>query len=103
VLLVACNADRPSTPSSLLPSSTAAAATETPAHDPAGGSASATRLGKRTPGAIFVSSTRLYYDTFVVVDPLPMERPFQLLEAGVTEFGPGVPHSGVRRFTLVRV
>ena len=38
-----------------------------------------------------VSSTGLYYDTFVVVDPLPMEGRFQLLENGVTEFGPGQP------------
>jgi hypothetical protein len=53
--------------------------------------AEAARFGSRTPGVVFVSSTGLYYDTFVVVDPLPMKGPFQLLENGVTEFGPGQP------------
>lgn len=38
---------------------------------------------------VFVSSQGLYYDTFVAVDPLPMKGRFQLLEDGVTEFGPG--------------
>jgi hypothetical protein len=38
-----------------------------------------------------VSSQGLYYDTFVVKDPLPFEGKFQLLENGVTEFGPGDP------------
>jgi hypothetical protein len=33
----------------------------------------------------------LYYDTFVVKDPLPMNGPFQLLADGQTEFGPGQP------------
>ena len=42
-------------------------------------------------GVIFVTSQDLYYDTFVVVDPLPMNGPFQLLEDGTTEFGPGDP------------
>ena len=42
-------------------------------------------------GAVFVTSQGLYYDTFVVVDPLPMEGRFQLLENGQTEFGPGDP------------
>ena len=42
-------------------------------------------------GVIFVTSQGLYYDTFVVVDPLPMEGPFQLLENGQTQFGPGDP------------
>jgi hypothetical protein len=40
-------------------------------------------------GTVYVSSQGLYYDTFVAVDPLPMKGRFQLLEAGVTEFGPG--------------
>jgi hypothetical protein len=43
------------------------------------------------PGVIFVTSQGLYYDTFVVVDPLPMKGKFQLLEDGTTEFGPGDP------------
>jgi hypothetical protein len=42
-------------------------------------------------GVVYVSSQGLYYDTFVTVDPLPMRGPFQLLEEGVTEFGPGDP------------
>jgi hypothetical protein len=52
---------------------------------------SALRFGTRTPGTIFVTSQGLYYDTFVVKDPLPMEGRFQLLENGQTEFGPGDP------------
>ena len=42
-------------------------------------------------GTVFVSSQGLYYDTFVVKDPLPMHGKFQLLVNGVTEFGPGDP------------
>ena len=53
--------------------------------------ASPTRFGSRTPGMVFVTSQELYYDTFVVKDPLPMHGPFQLLTDGVTEFGPGQP------------
>lgn len=49
------------------------------------------RFGDRTPGVVFVTSQGLYYDTFVVKDPLPMEGRFQLLAAGQTEFGPGDP------------
>lgn len=52
---------------------------------------SASRFGKRTAGVVFVTSQGLYYDTFVVKDPLPMHGPFQLLESGQTEFGPGQP------------
>ena len=42
-------------------------------------------------GVVFVTSQGLYYDTFVAVDPLPMEGRFQLLVNGTTEFGPGDP------------
>ena len=42
-------------------------------------------------GVIYVTSQGLYYDTFVVVDPLPIHGPFQLLVNGMTEFGPGDP------------
>ena len=52
---------------------------------------SASRFGDRTPGVVFVTSQGLYYDTFVVKDPLPMHGRFQLLETGRTEFGPGQP------------
>src|SRR5262245_57407768 len=51
----------------------------------------AARHGRSGAGTIFVSSQGLYYDTFVVVDPLPMNGPFQTLVAGTTEFGPGQP------------
>jgi hypothetical protein len=53
--------------------------------------ASPSRFGSRTPGVVFVTSQRLYYDTFVVKDPLPMKGRFQLLTNGQTEFGPGQP------------
>jgi hypothetical protein len=49
------------------------------------------RFGDRTPGVVYVTSQGLYYDTFVVKDPLPMEGRFQLLTNGETEFGPGQP------------
>jgi hypothetical protein len=52
---------------------------------------SPSRFGGRTPGAVFVTSQGLYYDTFVVRDPLPMKGRFQLLTNGQTEFGPGQP------------
>lgn len=52
---------------------------------------SAARFGDRTPGVVYVTSQGLYYDTFVVKDPLPMEGKFQLLADGQTEFGPGQP------------
>jgi hypothetical protein len=42
-------------------------------------------------GVVYVTSQGLYYDTFVPTDPLPMQGPFQLLENGQTEFGPGDP------------
>jgi hypothetical protein len=50
---------------------------------------SPSRFGKRTPGVVYVTSQGLYYDTFVVKDPLPMEGRFQPLVDGETEFGPG--------------
>src|SRR5690349_4898496 len=53
--------------------------------------ASSSRFGSRTPGVVYVTSQGLYYDTFVVTDPLPMKGPFQLLTNGQTEFGPGQP------------
>jgi hypothetical protein len=52
---------------------------------------SPSRFGDRTPGVVYVTSQGLYYDTFVVRDPLPMNGRFQLLVAGQTEFGPGEP------------
>jgi hypothetical protein len=49
------------------------------------------RFGDRMPGTIYVTSQGLYYDTFVVKDPLPMQGRFQQLMNGQTEFGPGQP------------
>jgi hypothetical protein len=54
-------------------------------------SVSADRFGSRTPGVVYVTSQGLYYDTFVVRDPLPRKGRFQLLVNGQTEFGPGDP------------
>jgi len=42
-------------------------------------------------GTVYVSSQGLHFDTFVARDPLPMKGPFQRLENGITEFGPGDP------------
>ena len=53
--------------------------------------ASPARFGSKTPGVVYVTSQGLYYDTFVVKDPLPMEGRFQLIVNGTTEFGPGQP------------
>src|SRR5688500_3378217 len=53
--------------------------------------ASPSRFGDRAPGVVYVTSQGLYYDTFVVKDPLPMAGRFQLLANGQTEFGPGQP------------
>lgn len=52
---------------------------------------SPSRFGDRIPGVVYVTSQGLYYDTFVVKDPLPMNGRFQLLVDGQTEFGPGQP------------
>jgi hypothetical protein len=40
-------------------------------------------------GVVYVSSQGLYYDTFVSVSSLPMQGPFEKIENGVAEFGPG--------------
>jgi hypothetical protein len=57
----------------------------------AGTAVSESRFGSRVPGVVYVTSQGLYYDTFVVKDPLPMNGRFQLLTDGQTEFGPGQP------------
>jgi hypothetical protein len=44
-----------------------------------------------TTGAVYVRSQGLYFDTFAAAEQLPMEGPFQLLENGETDFGPGDP------------
>ena len=57
--------------------------------------------GRGTGPVVFVTSQDLYYDSIVVVDPLPMHGNFQQLIPGEnglsTEFGPGTPgHLGGR-------
>ncbi len=57
--------------------------------------------GRGTGPVVFVTSQGLYYDSIVVVDPLPMKGRFQQLIPGMngleTEFGPGEPgHLGGR-------
>lgn len=47
--------------------------------------------GRGAPGVIYVTSQGLYYDTYVVKDPLPFQGPFQPLVNHTTEFGPGQP------------
>src|SRR5215208_4815070 len=81
----------PTAPSPGVSASTIGAVNATLAAPVSNGSASISRFGDRTPGVVFVTSQGLYYDTFVVADPLPMEGKFQLLTDGVTEFGPGEP------------
>ena len=57
--------------------------------------------GRGTGPVVFVTSQGLYYDSIVVVDPLPANGRFQQLIAGEngleTEYGPGeVGHLGGR-------
>jgi hypothetical protein len=47
--------------------------------------------GNEAPGVVYVTSQGLYYDTFIVKDPLPFHGRFQKIENGTTEFGPGDP------------
>lgn len=61
-----------------------------------------------SPGVVYVRTQGLYYDTFVSAASLPNKGPFQLLEDGATDYGPGQPgylggrwwvdanHNGVR-------
>ena len=81
---------QPTAPSNLGSALTASSA-NTPAVSASQNAVSALRFGHRTPGVVYVTSQDLYYDTFVVKDPLPMEGRFQLLVNGQTEFGPGQP------------
>jgi hypothetical protein len=67
------------------------APTSTPAVQASAASINAASGRAAATGTIFVTSQRLYYDTFVARDPLPMEGKFQLLVNDTTEFGPGDP------------
>jgi len=40
-------------------------------------------------GVVYVRSQGLYFDTFVTAQRLPPHGPFQLLENGATDYGPG--------------
>jgi hypothetical protein len=81
--------DQPTAPSTLTsPSTVGVTGTSGASQQTA---VSPSRFGDRTPGVVYVTSQGLYYDTFVVKDPLPMEGRFQLLVNGQTEFGPGQP------------
>jgi hypothetical protein len=75
------------------PSRVSAVEPDSPATTTAGpgSTSSPLRFGDRTPGVVFVTSQGLYYETFVVRDPLPMQGRFQLIADGQTEFGPGQP------------
>lgn len=42
-------------------------------------------------GVVYVRSQGLYYDTFVSAQSLPAKGPFQQLDNGETDFGPGDP------------
>jgi hypothetical protein len=86
----ACSS-QPTAPSALDSPQPVAAAIAPPASTSQNGGASPSRFGDRTPGVVYVTSQGLFYDTFVVKDPLPFEGRFQLLTAGETEFGPGQP------------
>jgi hypothetical protein len=81
---------QPTPPSSLV-SPTVGAASATPSSTSQQTAMSPSRFGDRTPGVVYVTSQGLYYDTFVVKDPLPMQGRFQPLSNGETEFGPGQP------------
>ena len=70
---------------------TASAAATSPVASTQANTVSPARFGDRVPGVVYVTSQGLYYDTFVVKDPLPMHGKFQLLADGQTEFGPGQP------------
>jgi hypothetical protein len=91
--VVGCST-QPTGPSSLNstePQAAASTAAQATSAQSAGGAPARSRFGDRTPGVVFVTSQGLYFDTFVVKDPLPMEGRFQLLTNGQTEFGPGQP------------
>jgi hypothetical protein len=79
----------PSSPDPAQPGESAVAAA--PAASAQASAIAPARFGGRTPGVVYVTSQGLYYDTFVVKDPLPMHGKFQLIADGQTEFGPGQP------------
>jgi hypothetical protein len=86
-----CSGQQPTAPSTVAAPSPVAVASAAAPSGPQQTAASPSRSGARTPGVVYVTSQGLYYDTFVVADPLPMKGPFQLIVDGTTEFGPGQP------------
>lgn len=77
--LASCTS-QPAAPSRVPGSAATAAATDSRAGGPG-----------NAPGAVYVTSQDMCYDTFATAARLPMKGPFQLLEAGATEYGPGDP------------
>src|SRR5687767_12446564 len=70
-------AQQPTAPTAVLSTAEASSAGATPRGSSLQTSAVApARFGDRTPGVVFVTSQGLYYDTFVVKDPLPMKGRF---------------------------
>ena len=63
---------QPLAPSGLGSIPTSSSASSTPAVSVSQNAVSVSRFGDRTPGLVYVTSQGLYYDTFVVKDPLPM-------------------------------
>lgn len=89
--LSACST-APTAPSALPGSSTAIGSAATSARSGNGATPGFPDGGRNGAlGVVYVSGQGLYYDTFVTVQQLPMNGRFQLLENGVTEFGPGDP------------
>jgi hypothetical protein len=84
-------ANQPTAPSGLNSTQPVGSAAAAPAATSQSTTVTPARFGSRTPGVVFVTSQGLYFDTFVVKDPLPMQGKFQLLTNGQTEFGPGQP------------
>lgn len=85
----ACSGAAPASPTALpsMSSSTPSSSVATVGESAAVRSARGGRAGSL--GVVYVTGQGLYYDTFVSAETLPNRGPFQLLENGQTEFGPG--------------
>ena len=82
-IVVGCT-EQPTAPSTLSSAAVSATLSNAGAASAAGGRAGTT-------GVVYVTTQGLYYDTFVVADPLPFEGKFQKIENGTTMYGPGQP------------
>ena len=85
----ACSGAAPASPTALpsMSNSSPLASVATAGESAAARSAQGGRAGSL--GVVYVTGQGLYYDTFVSAQSLPNRGPFQLLEDGQTEFGPG--------------